>query len=393
MLSHYRHLHKLYSHPHSTHCRFELRTVTNAGGYLDILDLDSPPSSQRHYYTAVPTISTVTMVIDTQAPTHCSFVSTTNCLSDQDILSLSGDIVTINEIIASWGGWIDNPSGIEQYDISVHYLELYNGYLMEGALLHSNQTSQTGQTSYTDVTILPREGPYSFILRSHDIAGNVRIARRTLLFDVNSTVEINPSVPLLVTSAVPSTDYTWHNSTQCNITVSGVGHFFNTNLRDVNYLAPLANYSMDGEVGVAYDQPLAKGRYPREGVSNALGIVELNYDVIVDRVGGNHSNSVTPPAIFPFQTGDIGIQSVVIDTEIRDGDSVTVWFQAIDFRFQNSVDSVVVHVDSSPPVLTDIGLYWNGVGGLSLHGTETLLDLDIRFQAQDPHSGLFSIEW
>ncbi len=376
------------------YCRFELRTVTNTGGYLDILDLDSSsPLSRRHYYSATPTISTVAMVIDLQPPTHCSLLSTINCLANQNILSLSGDIVTTNEITALWGGWIDTPSGVDSYDISVHYLELSNGLLTEGAVLRTNQTRQTGQTSYSDITILPREGPYSFILRSHDIAGNTRITRRTLLYDANSTVEIDLLTPLIVTSATPSTDYTWHNSTQRNITVSGIGHFYNTNLRDVNYLAPLANYSVGGSVGVAYDQVLAQGRYPREGISNALGIIQLNYDVVIDRVGGNHSTSLTPPTVFPFQTSDIGIESVIIDTEIRDGDSVTIWFQAIDFRFQNSVDSVLVHVDSSPPVLSDIGLYWNGVGGLSLHGTETLLDLDVRFQSHDPHSGLFSIEW
>ena len=365
----------------------------SVGGHLDVLDLDHPPQSQRHYYIATPTIGKVTFILDLQPPTHCSLVTSPNCPSNQKLLSLSGDIVTSNQITASWSGWVDIPSGIVSYELTVHYLEYTPGLLTEGAILKVNQTSHDNQLEYSDITILPREGPYSFILRSHDLAGNTRISRRTLLYDFNSSVEINPSVPLILTSAVPATDYIWQNSTNTSFVISGIGHFYNTNLRTTNYLAPVANYSVGGVIDAAYDQALAQGRYPREGTINALGIVELHYDIITDRMGGNSSRSLTQPIQFPFQTTDIGMESVEVSTELQDGDSMTIWFQAIDFRFQYSVDSVLVHVDSSPPLLSGLGLYWNGVDGLSLHGTETLLDLDIRFQAQDQHSGIFSVEW
>ena len=367
--------------------------VTSAGGFLDIRDLDAA-EVDRHYYNATPTIGRAVFVLDLQPPTHCSMVDMPSCSTNQTILSLSGDIVTSNEIAVSWGGWLDIPSGVTSYQLDVYYLENNGGLLTEGALLTTNQTTHTGQATYGDTVYLPWEGPYSFVLQSHDLAGSTRYSRRSLLYDFNSSVEIDPTSPLIVTSAVPSTQYLWQNSTDQSILISGVGHFYNTNLRSTNHLAPLANFSRDGGfVAEEFDQALAQGRFPRAGTLNALGIVELRYDIIVDHMGGNSSLSVTPPTSFPNQTSDVGIESVNVSIPVEDGDSVRVWFRAQDFRFQYAVDDVLVHIDSSPPVIEDLALEWNGVSGLSLHGTELLTDLDVQFQTYDEHSGIFSVDW
>lgn len=371
-----------------------MQAYTTAGGYLDVLNLDTSTVA-RHYYRGMPTIGLATFIIDIQGPTHCSLVSSIDCLPGQGILNLGGEIVEEDLITALWGGWIDVPSGITHYEFRVYPLQLSGDMLIEVdmSLNLTTYEHQNIATLYEDTTILPSEGPYAFILKTLDLAGNVRLARRLLLFDNTSTVEVDLASPLQFTSAVPETGYQWQNSTNDPLIIRGVGHFYNTNLRTTNYLAPVANSSV-GDIDPEFDHPLESGRYPRSGTINAQGIVQVLYNVIVDREGGQSSQSSTQPTDFPYETDDVAIEAVeIVDTDLTDGDSVTVWFQVTDFRFQSSFDSAVVHIDSTPPALQDLWLEWNGDTGLNLHGTDSLLDLTIQFQTFDVHSGIYSVEW
>ena len=372
-----------------------MQSVARAGGYLDILNLDTS-TVFRHYYTGIPTFGLSSFIIDVIAPTHCSLVASSSpCLQGQHILDLAGEIFEDNTITASWGGWIDVPSGVTHYEIRVYPLQLSGGILSEVPVSINTTTynHQNSRVIYEDTNILPSEGPYAFILMTFDLAGNVRLSRRLLLYDNTSTIEINQTAPLQLISAVPESGYEWQNSTNDPLIVRGIGHFYNTFLRFTNYLAPVANSSI-GDIDPDFDHPLSSGRYPREGTINAQGIVRVLYDVIVDQEGGRSLQSITPPANFPYETTDVGIEAMqIVDTELNDGDSVTVWFQVIDFRFQTNIDSTVVHIDSSPPALMDLWLEWNGDTGLNLHGTDSLLDLNIQFRTYDVHSGIYAVEW
>lgn len=371
-----------------------MQAYTSTGGYLDILNRDTF-TTLRNYYSGTPTFGLSTFIIDIIAPTHCSLVTITSCLPRQTILDLGGDIVEENIITASWGGWTDVPSGVTHYEMRVYPLQLSGGILTEVSMSINTTTyeHQSSRILYDDMNILPSEGPYAFILMTFDLAGNVRLARRLLLYDNTSVVEINQASPLRFISAVPDSNFQWQNSTSDPLIIRGVGHFYNTNLRTSNYLAPVANSSI-GEVEPEFDHPLVSGRYPRSGTTNALGIVRILYDVIIDKEGGRSLQSLTQPTVFPYETLDIGIEAVeIVGTDLSDGDSVTVWFQAVDFRFQSNFDSTVVHIDSSPPALLDLWLEWNGDTGLNLHGTDSLLDLTIQFQTSDVHSGIYSVEW
>ena len=372
-----------------------MRSFASAGGYLDILDLDTSIIA-RHYYSGIPTFGLSSFIIDVIAPTHCSLVVSGNgCLQGQRILDLGGEIVEDSTITASWGGWIDVPSGVTHYEIRVYPLQLSGGILSEMPVSINTTTydHQISQVIYEDFNMLPSEGPYSFILMTFDLAGNVRLSRRLLLYDNTSIIEIDQTVPLRFISAVPESEYQWQNSTSDPLIVRGVGHFYNTFLRFTNYLAPVANSSI-GEIDPDFDHPLEGGRYPRSGTVNAQGILRVLYDVIIDQEGGRSLVSTTPPTSFPYETTDIGMEAVqIVDTVLNDGDSVTIWFQVIDFRFQTNIDSTVVHIDSSPPALVDLWLEWNRDTGLNLHGTDSLLDLTIQFQTYDVHSGIYAVEW
>ena len=152
----------------------------------------------------------------------------------------------------------------------------------------------------------------------------------------------------------------------------------------------MANYSA-ATIGSEFDHPLDSGKYPREGTPNALGVTGLYYAVVVDQEGGRASQD--QPSSFPFHTDDLAIASVSIDVEREDGDSVRVWFQAVDYKGEEQYDSVVVHSDSSPPVIQNLWLESKGVSGLALLGSDSLLDVQGEFETYDMHSGLRSIEW
>ena len=47
-------------------------------------------------------------------------------------------------------------------------------------------------------------------------------------------------------------------------------------------------------------------------------------------------------------------ETVTVDIPRADGDSVRVWVRATDVMGNTKTDSVLVHVDSSPPVIQDV---------------------------------------
>jgi hypothetical protein len=51
----------------------------------------------------------------------------------------------------------------------------------------------------------------------------------------------------------------------------------------------------------------------------------------------------------------------------RDGDSIRVWIKARDVMNNTAVDEILIHVDSSPAEITNIGLSYNGKKQLAVH--------------------------
>ena len=49
-------------------------------------------------------------------------------------------------------------------------------------------------------------------------------------------------------------------------------------------------------------------------------------------------------------------EEILLDIPREDGDSVRVWVRATDVMGNTKTDSVLVHVDSSPPVIHDVQL-------------------------------------
>ena len=56
----------------------------------------------------------------------------------------------------------------------------------------------------------------------------------------------------------------------------------------------------------------------------------------------------------------------------EDGDSVRIWVQASDVMGNTAADYVLVHVDSSPPIIEDVWLERHGIGELAVHSFKDL---------------------
>lgn len=363
------------------------------GGFLDILNLDTYTTT-RHYYNGSSVMYMSRYQLDLMAPSHCLFLpGVTSCT--QPLLFIGSGMTASNLTTVSWGGWFDSPADIQTYTLDVYLLEETGGELKERIMpkINSSIHQDTGEENYSVNVLLPSDGPYSFVLQVSDKAGNLQYARRLLLLDANSRLLVDSNSPFRVTSAIPQTGYIWQNSSVPIVTVTGRGHFYNTNLQTSNWLAPVADFA-SATINAGYDHPLSDGQYPRMGTTNALGVLSLLYEVIIDHEGGMSNESLTTPMNFSNVVSDISLESVNFNiSEAADGDTARIWFKAIDFKSQEIYDSLVVHFDSSPAVLRDLWLEYNGVGGLLLHGDSDLTTMVISFEAWDEHSGLWSLEW
>ena len=370
---------------------FTISVAALNGGFLDILNLDTS-REERQYYVGMAYVGVSEYTLDLMSPNHCEVDPDRICLINQPILN-TGNVFSQEEtnFTVTWGGWGDTPSGIAHYLLEVYLLLEVGGVLMERThpLVAAYSHTPSSIPTYQQVVALPSDGPYSFVLQVHDTAGNVQRARRLVLYDINSTLEVDPAYPLVVTSAVAASQYQWVNDTILPLAISGRGHFFNTNLRDSNWLAPVEDF-VGGGVLPEYDHPLTTGAYPRNGTRNAQGVIMLEYAVEVDAEGGA---SMTRPLVGWTVTDDIFLDDVSVPAARADGLSVRVWLRARDFKANILYDSIVVHVDSSPPEAHSLSLQHAGMPQLALFGSRSLTDLTAVFQAYDEHSGLYSIEW
>ena len=280
-----------------------------------------------------------------------------------------------------------------KYRIEVYKLiyDSISGYLNEEITAqYENEIVSTDQSFYTEETnSLPSEGPYSIVLFVFDTAGNIQYARRIIVYDEDSELKEDTDIPLIISSGFLESDNNrfWHNSTTSPVVVNGKGHFYNENLKTDNWLAPASARSPP--VPSEFDDE------DRFGVNNSLGITSLFYQYVIDQEAGLSVAAQIQPASFLFETDDLALEAVEVSPDVSDGDSVTIWFEARDFKNNDpAYESVLVHIDSSSPLVENLGLVKNGVPDLlSLYGSKSLVNLDVRFDAMDVHSGLDRIEW
>nr|KAG5696653.1 hypothetical protein BaRGS_023062 [Batillaria attramentaria] len=200
--------------------------------------------------------------------------------------------------------------------------------------LEWNAELQSRSGPYNLTATLPEEGAarlYAIILEVHDTAGNVNYARRLVLYDNTSTVELLPSAALRVSSANPRSNLRWQTSVANNVCVEWTDRFYNNEMRDNNFLQHVKT-DTGREIFGDYDQQ--SGVLPVSGTANVNGVIKFEED------------------------------------------------------------RVRVSIDHTGPSLSIEGLRGRfGQDGLYVHNTTDLSSMLLLVHTADPHSGIKTLEW
>ena len=364
-----------------------MTVLVENGGYLVLRDHDLAVNVTEHY-SGSRFIGHSLFVLDVLPPIHCSIAKSIDCLSNQQILSVVSPITRQGVARIKWAGWLDELSSLDEYQIDVYPFQVKGDIQCEQLtnLISSTIIDASNLTSFSHSVHLTNSGIYSVVMTVTDIAGNHQYSRRLVLYDSVSTLEIDLTKPIHVTSAVNKTVNRWQTNLTEPITFNGFGHFYNSKLRINKWLDPVCDFERG--IDPDYDQPLNTDLLPRSGTLNADGIVKLEYAVGVDHSGGSSISSLTSWT----ELDDLSFTNFSTSVDRVDGDTAKFFFRATDYLGQEKTDSLLLNFDSSPPTVEEPWLLRNGQQ-LALHDSTDLLQMNIQVATEDVHSGIARIEW
>ncbi|XP_022107048.1 uncharacterized protein LOC110988105 [Acanthaster planci] len=364
-------------------------SATN-GGYLKLFNRDLSNRINTRYYSGRTSSAYSTFTFDFVEPYHCVSAAG-GCRTT--MLSAGNDVTTQGAITITWQGWADDLAGIKEYDLVVRQLSGSHGSEMteifDSPPVYSGVTSSSGQR-----ITLPHVGVYSVILSVVDNAGNFRLSRRFVFYDNDqSDVTIQTDSPLRVTSASSNTDYLWLTSLNSgrptSVDLVWTNRFINVHHVNQGLLKPIGSYTA-GLIDSDYDQNF--GQRGRAAIPHALGVTEFRVYYDIDHSGGRTTVAVSDDNSDNWRNEGTSTQATY-DLRLVDGDSVRFWVEARDLTGHSVRDSVLVHADSSPPIIEDFWLVRDGEVNLAIHNSEDLHEMSVAFRTYDIHSGVRSIHW
>jgi len=359
-----------------------------AGGYMKTKDFDNTISNP-HTFRQTTVSNRVCLRFDNAPPEHCSSGNSKTC-SDDPIQILHR--VTSNPMIdISFRGWKDpvpshgkqnQASGIYFYEVSLHDINI-----ADNNTLRMNEGPLPGFTKKANVTSgrksvmihLPSEPAlYGINLDVVDMVGNFRKARRFILYDNSSSVKINYVNKLFVSSGYSKINFTWqvHHGDIC---LSWKNRYFNSYHKTNNLLRKIQ--PEHSKFYGVYEQNT--GILPVKGTKNVDGIVDYKYSWRLNSGNYSSENSIH----------DVLDQGFCINLNPRDGDSFTFKITPHDINKKQLTEFLTVNIDSSAAEINDLGLNKDGHNLLYVHNTTDLSQMKVEFNAEDHHSGLFSIVW
>ncbi|KAK7493722.1 hypothetical protein BaRGS_00015051, partial [Batillaria attramentaria] len=223
---------------------------------------------------------------------------------------------------------------------------------------------------------------YAIILEVHDHAGNVAYARRLVLFDNTSFVELKETAALTVTSADMRTNLKWQTNIYTALCVDWHDRFYNTDMRNNNFLMPV-NPDTAREIHGDYDQQ--SGILPVTGTDNVDGVVKFELSWRQDQ-----------SAMSPLQeVPNLKAQSTCLPSlTLVDGQTYHILIRATDIMGNYKEDEAEVSIDHTGPSVSIEGLRGRfGRDGLYVHNTTDLSSMLLLIHVTDPHSGIKTLEW
>ncbi|ESO94429.1 hypothetical protein LOTGIDRAFT_175429, partial [Lottia gigantea] len=352
--------------------RLSFKITTTIGGFVKILDLERNVNN-TYYYTPKSLSRDFEIKFDNVPPYHC--IPVNNC---KKTMLTDIDITKKVENTAYWDGWIDDDAGIAIYELEIFSMKsVGNELIIDKRIFDTETTLKSQQFNLT----IP--GVYSVILAAVDIAGNIRLARRCLIFDDNSQVSTVHDTNLKTTSASPSTNYLWQQN-HGPVTIDWENRYINIKHHNGKYLAGIQDYhGLDSEYDDHY------GTRTTKHIDNVQGIVRYETYYGID----DHGGSTIQPIDTDFTTTGTLKQSITISPTLQDGDTVKIFIRAYDIVDFYLEESTTVYFDMSPPVIKDLWLTKGDDLNIAVHEFHDFDKLVIEWIAYDLHSGLETVEW
>ncbi|CAG2209266.1 CD332 [Mytilus edulis] len=375
--------------------RYMVHFTVGSGGYRSLLN------GQNYYrqnnYTAIKTENSMQLHFDYEDPIHCS--NDSSCTPREVPFRLSHDVTNIT-LSPSWYGWKDKLSGVSRYVFEVWKMEYsydYNGLrepLITTAFnpvpLFIKEVNATGSIHFPSYE--PRDpGVYSTILEVNDRANNSKYARQVAIFDKTSNISTSSANLIVVTTASPSSNFTWQTSQFLKIEVSWSGHFMNEVHEKGHFLAKILDYEPrldDGKQGRRHDYKKILPRFDdNDGVRNKSFIPNIKSIIRFETVGRHYDPLLQFPKTGWEDVVPLNDNKSFPLSDIRDGDSYQLWIRAHDIMGNNRVDSTVVHFDRSKPIVHPLKVEYNIDDG------EYPFSSRVRVAAEDEHSGVRKISF
>ncbi|XP_053401015.1 uncharacterized protein LOC128557569 [Mercenaria mercenaria] len=363
---------------HADRIKFEVSARN--GGKVLYEDRSTPPYRHEHYFlSGIVTSEVLEIGFDEYPPTHC-FEQSNKCTRDALIAT---DFLTEPKVKVQWGGWTDGDSGIDKYEFNIYYLHaatlggpLTNKYLLPAVIVEQTQNSSS-------VTLdLQEPGPYSVEIIVFDSAGNEKIARRIVLFDNESVVELFGSKA----SIRQAQENGWINKYSDIIELVWFGRFRNVRHTVGGWLNNVQEID-----DVIRDLDDRKGRSSRtvDNTFNVEGIVRFDIARMVELNGDVRYTD------FERVTGEsFSLQTMTYNNlEFIDGKKLTYFIRGTDAVGEFAEDNVTVMIDLSPPIIQNLWLTKGDWVNISVHSVLELTELTIEWDAFDYHSGIHEVSW
>ncbi|XP_062567668.1 LOW QUALITY PROTEIN: uncharacterized protein LOC134229901 [Saccostrea cucullata] len=359
-----------------------LRFKATATGFFRTIDKRSSSHviSEQIFNGETKTQRDVCFWYDSLPPDHC--YNTRTCYNEP--IQIQDRITKNNMLNISLSGWFDpqkienrdyNSSGIKMFDVSIYMVPHTKGVLKPDTTAIWKNTSKT---SSCQEVMLNQTGLYEIHLEVVDKAGaggNVRSARRFVLFDNTSKIQINENKPLLVTSAHDVNGKYWQTEKKA-ICIDWTDRFYNTHHRTNNLLLPIKPSSAFTGVFEQLTGPL-----PINGTLNVHGIVKFEYSYSINNLSTER------------KTVSQLNQFICSNVSISDGDEVKFSIHSLDIMNNTITDSVLILIDTSVPDIENIWLRRNSHGDVYVHNSKELSKMKLKFEAFDSESGIKSIQW
>ncbi|CAG2236358.1 unnamed protein product [Mytilus edulis] len=251
------------------------------------------------------------------------------------------DVSKQPDIKVRWGGWKDDLSGIDHFELELYELVSTGRHLnhINGPAVHRDEKISVHTSE--QILKLPKPGMYSMILTSIDKAGNHQSARCFVFYDDISVVDIKHTKRIKVNEASAKTNYTWVSVDDVELSVTWTDRFLNERHENHGWLYGVAAYV---SVQEEYDDLFGpRNVFP---IENIHGIVkfEIRYEVYGPYLKANQSLT---------QTANELNQTEYLNITWEDGFRLDITIRAFDILNEYKDDMLSVYKDVSSPKVND----------------------------------------